>query len=310
MKNSWFKKPLFQWVLKLALLCLALFFIQKKLNQNLWDSLNGLSLYRATLWVPLFVLLWLLNFWLDALLWQKAIQPLRPITLGSAFVNNLRFYAYSFISPANTGGLLARMSTFASKEDRTIASLLSTELGLARYLSRMSIGLGTALWLLGIQFVPQSIAIAAAILCFAGFVLLTKYWIPLTAWLPWKKWLNKVNLLHADKALPVKTEKHLLHLFGLACLRFLTYTSQFAVLLLLFGTPIEAKIFLAIPAFFLLSNLLPSFPAADFLIKGAIGLAVFQYFEDYPELLLASTTLLWACNWALPALVGVFTPKK
>jgi hypothetical protein len=310
MKNSWYKQPAFHWLLRLTLVAVALFFIRQKLNENLWESLRTLELNQPLLWCSTYLLLWLLNLALDAVLWQKAVAPLRYISLKSSFFNNLRFYAYSFISPANTGGLIARMSGFPSKEEKALASLLSAELGLARYLSRLSIGLGTVVVLLGLHTMPAAVALFAGILCFALFALFARYWKRLTQWLPWKKWLVKVKLIPNDKVLPAKATKHLATLFAWACLRFITYTSQFAVLLLLFGVPFQADIFLAIPAFFLLSNLLPSFPAADFLIKGAIGLAVFQYFKEAPALLLASTTLLWATNWALPALVGFGVTKK
>ncbi len=316
MKKSWFNrlfasKP-FQSLLRVFLLLLALYFIQARLNENLWEAFKSVSTYGTWFWLPVYFALWLANFWLDIRLWQITIRPLAALRTAEAFSDNLKFYAYSFVSPANSGGLVARMSRFIGKQQKTTASLLSAKLGLARYLSRLSIGLGCALLLFLYKPIGWVLASCLALLCFILFTLVAYHWRALTQWVPWRNWLRRLKLLSAEEMYVPQTGKNdnLFLLFALACLRFLVYNSQFAVLLLLFGASFNPEVFLAIPAFFLLTNLLPSFPAADFLIKGAVGLAVFQYFEENPALLLISATTLWFSNWALPALAGIFVGKE
>lgn len=310
MKNLRFKEitksKYFKISVNLLVLLLAGYVISQRLsNEKFWQSINDLPLRNSPLLLGLVVFSWFLNLFLDIKLWQKAVVGFHKSSLLSTLVDNLKFYTYAFISPANSGGLVARVGRYESKKLKAFALIASAQLGTARYMARITIGGSLTVYLICSYYLSTALSVLTSIIfAFATFLIILN----LGKFVQIKQ-LRKFSWLKKVIPKPTKGNKFKSALFYLACLRFAVFNIQFMLLLIIFGVVPSLEMIINIPAFFFTSTLIPALPAFDFLVKGAVGMAVFSYFDPIPNVLLAATTLLWAMNWALPALAGVFVNR-
>jgi hypothetical protein len=311
MKSSLFNQILqaqwFKITANLLVLILSVYFIAKRLgDDSLWLSLQNLNI-RLPWWIfPSLTFFWFLNFQLDIKLWQKAVSGFHKINARAAFADNLKFYTYAFISPANSGGLLARINRYISRRDRAWALISSTQLGTARYMARISIGGSLSVYLVVNYLATQPLAIFLSI----AFALITIIIILNLGRLVRFKWLRRFTFLKKLVPKPSRKNRFKNTLFYLACMRFVSFNIQLVLILYIFGAPLSLEMLINVPSFFFVSTLIPALPAFDFIVKGAVGLLAFDYFNQMPDILLVSTTLLWIMNWAIPALAGVFVKRK
>ncbi len=311
MKSLRFKKIIkstyFKIGVNILVLVLAGYVISQRLsNEQFWQSMRNLPLNQNPFLVGAIVFSWFLNLFLDVKLWQKAVEGFHKSSFISTLVDNLKFYAYAFISPANSGGLIARVGRYKRKKDKAFALIASAQLGTARYMARITIGGSLTVFLICAFYISLLLSALVALLFAVGSFLVI---LNLGKFVRIKQ-LRKFTWLKKVIPKPTKGNNFKSALFYLACLRFSVFNLQFMLLLIVFGVAPSMEMAINVPAFFFTSTLIPALPAFDFLVKGAVGLAAFRYFDDIPDVLLAATTLLWAMNWALPALSGIFVRRK
>ncbi len=95
-------------------------------------------------------------------------------------------------------------------------------------------------------------------------------------------------------------------------LRYIVFTTQYILLLRLFGIQIPlSAIVLIIPIIYLISSAIPSIALVEFGVKGSIALFLFTYYmtlnADHTPIhlaIIATSTFIWAINLIIPALLG------
>ncbi len=296
------RKKIAEAFIKIALLGLAAFFIYKKLETSTFQSIFQYEWKNATLWVSLFFFLWVFNLILDALIWKKAQSLAAPRSFTKAFQSNLATYALSFVTPMNSGEVAARYLTLPKTTDRRKVLFLIFWSHFPRLIVKILLG-GSAAFLF-VYFDKKNVFFLIGILLLFLLILTLYFSFKKIQQRLSKKGFRKFSFskfMIAER--PFFKEK--VTLLVLAFLKFLTYNFQFISLLLMWGAAdFSLGLLAAVFFFFFVTAVLPTLAFADFLIKGAVALFVFQTILMDEALLINATLVVWMFNIALPALAG------
>lgn len=289
--------------LKVALLILAGFlFLRKWENQELRSLELDLGAGEFWLWLIAFLGLGLLNLACDARNWQLVQSLVRPIAWREAVVHNLQCYALAFITPLNSGELAGRYWLQKHPAHRRKAVFLTFWMHLPKLLSKVMVAGAVFLWAVPLPY--QALGLLILGLLLMAYLTLERWMTQLEGCHLWRWRLGEY--LVAGR--PWKREK--LHLLALNALRFLAFSSQLAVVLMILAPEeLSSGVLLSIPAYYLLSAVVPSWAAVDFLIKGTLALYYFRAFTEQTSLLALAGIIVWAVNVALPALGGFLLLK-
>lgn len=98
---------------------------------------------------------------------------------------------------------------------------------------------------------------------------------------------------------------------GFSLLRYLIFSHQFYLILVLFGIEIDySSCMQLIFATYFIASIIPGFVALDFLIKGSVALTLFGFFDVNSEIILITTSLMWVLNFGIPAILGSYFVLK
>lgn len=296
------------WILKLSLLALAVFFLQQKLSHLDLQELNWQWQSNSPIYLASFLTLWLLNLGFDALAWQAIQSILKPITLGTALIHNLKSYGLAFITPANSGEIAGRYIVQEASEHRKKALFL-TFWNHAPKLTAKILVCSLILIILSPSYQVTALGSIIAALIFLASVF------------TYLRLEKIINLFYEKKlwnrplsAYIIKGEPRLglrLKLLLINALRFLIFSAQLALILFAFKPEvISLELFWTIPLFYLLSSIIPSYAGLDFIIKGTLALYFFELIEADALSFTLASTVVWFFNWALPSLVGISSLKR
>tara|TARA_R110002124_G_scaffold265638_3_gene432478 strand:+ start:764 stop:1750 length:987 start_codon:yes stop_codon:yes gene_type:complete len=305
MKSNWQKKalPLF---IKIALLVLSIWFLYRKIDLDSFEGIFDHIPENLAVLIFSFFGLWLLNLYFDALFWKKVHGMIEKVRLLRALKINLICYSLNFITPAQGGDLAVRYVMMSEASHRKKSFFLNLWMYLPKFFARFLIGgfaLGILLPYLNLMEFGPAVGLSlifSSLLFFAYFSL--------------KKLQRK---LHFKNIRSFKLEHYLLdgrptniekaRFLLIAILRFLTFNAQFALILFLFSDgDLPSHIWLAIPVYYFVSALLPSFAFADFILKSAIAVWIFEPITSNEGLLVATSLSLWFANVALPSFLGLY----
>ncbi len=305
MKDKWYKSA-FPLLIKVGLLAVSIWFLYQKVDLNSFEGIFDHLPDQLWLIVIGFWILWVLNLYFDALFWKKVHGMIEKVRLLRALKINLICYSLNFVTPAQGGDLAVRYVMMSEASNRKKSFFLNLWMYLPKFFARFIIGgiaLGVLLPFLEIADVGLSFLLTfvfCSLLFFAYFSL--------------KKIQKKLQLKNIRS---FKLEHYLLdgrptgiekaRFLGIAMLRFLTFNGQFALILLLFSDgDLPSHIWLAIPVYYFVSALLPSFAFADFILKSAIAVWIFEPITSNEGLLVATSLSLWFANVALPSFLGLY----
>ncbi len=290
-----------EWILKLLILAVAIYLIAERIDPQSYKGVFSFSWHQASLIIPGFFILWLLNLILDALIWKKVHSMAQPISMRAAFKTNLVCYSLAFVTPVNSGELAGRYLMLNSSAYRKKTVFLTFWSHFPRLIVKLIIG-GLALGVLLRNKSEPSLywmVFLMIMLLLLGYFLFRN----IQRWLAemgYKGFKLKDYLLHERPKFDEKLE-----LLALAATKFFTYNTQFILLLILWADPIlNANLIASVFAMYVLGALLPTLPAADFLVKAGIAIAVFNPNMVSEAVLLNAALTTWLFNLAIPALVG------
>lgn len=289
--------------LKIILVLASVYLLAHKLEGNY----KGIFTYEwKNLWMilPAFLVLWVLNLFWDAWIWRSVHYFLNPLSWRRSFKTNFICYALAFITPANSGELAGRYVMLNGKASRQKTVFLTFWSHFPRLVVKLIVGC------CGILFLSH--ALGKISLSFAGIgsgILILTLGIFYFSFIRIQKWLHqkgfgKVDLAnHISDEHPTQTEKAALMTLGL--LKYLTYNFQFILLVLLWGdVGFTWTLVSSVLVFYFVTAVIPTFAAADFLVKGALAMYVFGAFIKDESLLINASFVVWLFNIAIPALVG------
>ena len=137
-----------QWLLKLIIFGAAVLIVSRRLSFENYEGIFAQEMHDPALLIPAFVILWMVNLFLDARIWQRVHEMLAPIGIKAALHTNLVCYALSFVTPVNSGELAGRYLMLDPDLDRRKAAFLTYWSHFPRLIVKLILGTGVAILIL------------------------------------------------------------------------------------------------------------------------------------------------------------------
>lgn len=270
-------------------------------NKNLSFSLDFLvaqkwTSQRLALLIPVFILM-NINWLIEARKWQVLTKEFYPMKILKSFASVLSGVSTALFTPNRVGDFIGRVSHLPKKhrKDGMISSFFGSY---SQWL--LTIIMGWIAWVqLGMQFVDSEliyslISISYLVLIFALLFIFLRKGMDLNLFKSLQKYF-----VHP----PSQTDR--LKLLGLSFFRYLIFTSQFYILLQLFGVDLSYSLVLSkLGLFYLFTSLIPSTFWGELGIKESLAVWVFSGLIINSLLIIATTLLLWMINLLIPAIIG------
>ncbi len=309
MAKKWLQKTL-SLAFKAALLTVAVIFLIKRMDTDTFAEAFQKPLNYPWQISITFLLLWFANLFIDALFWTRVHCMLEDVSVSRGLKINLICYTLSFVTPANSGEWAGRYVMMNEQQNRKKSFFLNLWMNLPRFFAKLLVSgicFAALIFLMGFMNMWQALASGTLI----TFLVLTVYLL----FKRMQRWLHLRNIgplkleNYMLKGRPGMREK--LNFLVLATVKFVTYNLQFALIVLLFspeGLPLT--FWFAVPVYYLISSLLPSIAIADFVLKSAIAVWVFQPVWDNEALLILASITIWVFNVVIPSFAGLYVIMK
>ena len=287
--RSWGNKSI---GLILFVVCLVAIYNKVAHNENLNQYSADIKIQFAKVtffeWAVL-LLLFLGNYLMEAIKWQNLLASWSPISILKSYKSVLIGQAFAFFTPARSGDYVGRILLLPpGNKMKGVAQLAWSSY--AQLIITISIG-SIALFF-NLPFFPWIKWFMPLGLIAALFV----YFHPGQ----FKGWLNKINQLQIENKLK-------LNLLGLSFLKYMIFVLQYTWAVKMLNIPIAPiDLWIALGVLFLLLSIIPSISLTDLVIRGQIIVVLLEPYYNNSLMLICLSTIIWAVNFLLPAIIGAF----
>jgi uncharacterized membrane protein YbhN (UPF0104 family) len=283
---------------------------------RIWDQENSWLL------LALILFMMLVNWGLESIKWKLLIAKIEKISFFRSFQAVMTGVSVSLFMPNRTGDYLGRV--FILDKGNHIEGIFSTIIGsFSQIIVTLSVGLFCLL-----SFIDHYLRVPYRIseYLFSSLILL----IPCLVFGLLLVYF-RIGILSdfIGRFIPLKWEKFRLHagVFGkynsqellqvilMSFARYLIFSTQFYLLLRIFGADLPVmEGFILIPVIYLVMAMVPTVALTELGIRGSVSIYVIGlYFErtggggsNTELVILAASTILWLINLVLPAVMGTF----
>jgi uncharacterized membrane protein YbhN (UPF0104 family) len=295
-------------------------FYKRNLDEIYYTFLDFFSsaLFRRGL--ILLLAMMLVNWMLESLKWQILIARIEKVSLWKSFRAVLSGISVSIFLPNRTGEFLGRVFIL-EKANRVEGALITIIGSISQLLITISIGLFGFIAFF-FQYLKKDTALhdylGAGIILLIPiivFLLLLLYFnmgsvTPILVRMlrgRWKKYTGYAEVFARYNA------RDLFRVLLLSFLRYIVFSAQFYLLLLLFNLAIPyPEAIILISMVYLMMLVLPTFAMTELGIRGSLSVYIFSFYfiqmgasQDTSQLgVFAASSLLWLINIVLPALAG------
>jgi hypothetical protein len=270
---------------------------------DLWKVLAQLNSSNI-IGLSLAVLLLIPNWLLEAIKLRYLLHQHRPVALGSCLSSVLTGVTLGLVTPARLGEYGGRILAFdQQRRSEVLGSTLITSL--CQMAISLLLGAVSAVILLRAhQWISNKWVLAGAILGIMLMIAAMAYLPTILGYatqLPWSKpkdiskgWLDGI------------TRKGIATVLGFSTLRYIVYTVQFLLVLVVLGAGVPiGTLLLHIPLIFLLQTLMPLPPIASLLGRAGAAVIVLSPLGLSDVHILTASALIWVINLVFPAFVGL-----
>jgi hypothetical protein len=287
--RSWGNKSI---GLILFVVCLVAIYNKVAHNENLnqYSADIKIQFEKVTFleWAVL-LLLFLGNYLMEAIKWQNLLASWSPISIFKSYKSILIGQAFAFFTPARSGDYVGRILLLPPGTKIKGAAQLAWS-SYAQLIITISIG-SIALFF-NLPFFPWIKWFMPLGLIAALFV----YFHPGQ----FKGWLNKINKLQIENKLK-------LNLLGLSFLKYMIFVLQYTWAVKMLNITIAPiDLWIALGVLFLLLSIIPSISLTDLVIRGQIIVVLLEPYYNNSLMLICLSTIIWAVNFLLPAIIGAF----
>lgn len=306
-------------LLKIGIVAFALFFLFKQLTDKTtidqFNSTDVINQMKEHWFIMFFVLIMMfLNWFLEALKWQFLIKKIENISLIKSLRAVFSGITVSAFTPNRVGEYGGRVFCLDTA-DRIQAVLITVIGSMAQLLTTIFFGsLGVLLLpnylpefseIISSMNISFSILVSITFLVNLLFVFLFLNTPVLSRVLSKIKFLNKYEKYNTVFAFYSAKELTKVLLFSVA--RYLVFTTQFFILLLVFGVEISYldAIVLIMTMLFIVS-IIPTIAITEIGVRGSVAIFLFGLVSLNTIGIISATLVLWIINLLLPALIGTF----
>ena len=281
------------------------------LATRLSESMKAQGLF----YIPLLVVLMILNWLIESIKWKTAVASVQPVSLVRAFKAVLAGVSISLSLPNRIGEYLGRVLylepaqrvraisvTVVASFSQLIVTILMGVLGL---LLARPVMLSRGGWAIQTWWIAMGIATLVVVLMlllyfnisFLNRWLQQKLMTPSSTWaLRFKGWLAALD--SCDAAI-------LRVLLSLSMLRYGVFIAQYYLAYQFFGVSFTLhQLFIIVSLTFLTLAAVPTFAAPELALRGAVGIFIAKWFTLQTAAVVLSLLLIWITNLILPAIIG------
>lgn len=290
-----------------------MWFVYSKVNnqKNLFEfqlliqKIDPLWMYSI---LVLVVLMMLANWMLEVKKWQYLISDLEPMGLWKATQSVFCGLTWAIFTPNRIGEYGGRVLLLRPRNRGKGAVLMGVglfaQLVLTSFFGSLSIAWFITTFIDAPTAVVFAVWILAAIYAMA-FVLLyfNVHWID---YLVSKiRFLNRIKPFFA--VLEDMTSRQLTHVLLLSLARFVIFTSQYVILMLVILPDLPTiSMVLMIFILFFVQAALPSLDIFDFSVRSFVASNLYAYITTQELAVMAIVSCIWFVNLILPAIIGSF----
>ncbi|MBP6312160.1 MAG: flippase-like domain-containing protein [Flavobacteriales bacterium] len=261
-------------------------------------------------WVLLVMLVCMaVNWSLESHKWRWLLRPVERIGRWRSLVATIAGTSVGLVTPNRTGEFLGRV-LFLRPENRVKGSFATALGSIAQFVVTLLTG---ALALLVMRVLDHQFPwpsgwvtwfiLSLTLIVSLGTLLLYLHPPLLRQMLLLVPFLKRLE--RASSVLNGYEWPELLMVFFLSLARYVVFTAQYVLLLMVFGSGLSIiDALLAVPVVYLLSTLVPTVMLTELGIRGTAAIALLTPLGGSEIAVLLATTVLWSINVVLPALVG------
>jgi uncharacterized membrane protein YwzB len=316
--------------IRLGIVAGSVYFIANRIfNGDDFDKLGNVykDLFHRpgfTMLICVLLLLMLVNWSLESFKWQQLVKQVEDVSFVRSFKAVLTGVTVSIFTPNRVGEYFGR--AFILEKAEPMKGILLTIVGSMSQLMVTMIAGFLALLFFIPHYYPLNTDLhrlvfgggAFFLLVFNIFLILLFLNVPtisrFTEWATRKRWAHVLNYLTLLENL---SQKLLVKVLLLSCLRYLVFSIQFWLVLHVFGINLPVgQALMIIPIIYFVLSIIPTFALSELGVRGSIAIYLIGLFLLHsrgllitaPESLavLSATTAMWLINLALPALFGTF----
>jgi len=314
-KSKSSSNQIFGWILKAGILFfMGWILVVQVLGKNELTDLMAefhASLAKKGSWPLLLIAVGLvpMNWFLESKKWKLLVNTFQTFSLKQAIFSVLAGVSVAIMTPGRIGEYGGRL--IGIKKDNQPKALLANLISsISQNIVTVGVGLIGALIFMQ-MFMPMHQVVFLSLILFStvfiSLMLLVYFRIEvlsvLLKYLPDWNWLSKIK--DSIAAFRDVNMRSLCVVLGISLMRYLTFMTQYVVLLHFFGVTedIMASILGVITIFFLQSNL-PLPPALSVLARGEMAIFLWSVFTSNVLGIIAASFLLWLINLVIPAIFG------
>lgn len=248
-----------------------------------------------------------LNWGLEAKKWQILVRKVETISFKNAYKSVLMGLSLGFISQADLGDLAGKMVMIKNENRKKSTGAILLGGGLQSYTSLLFGTLSLVYFMTNVFPKESGFYEIVLLLCFLGILIGMVL-------LYFRKnidvFFDKIPFFTFAKPflIVLKSYSHeeIVEVFALSCVRYLIFSLQFLIILLLFQIPLSITDLLMIIFFvFFVKTIVPSISfISDLGVRGITSLYLFEFYNVSPSLVIASTFTIWVINILIPVLIG------
>lgn len=307
------QKKILSYTLKIIIICLAAFYIFKKLNnhQNLTNFSNlikQLATIKVYVTICLIFALMLVNWFIESIKWKFLISKVENISLYKAIESVFCGLTWAVFTPNRIGEYGGRIF-FLSPRKRIQGAVAMIVGQIAQMVITNVVGALALIWFI-YNFKPLDTLLFLAI-CFLTFVFCSFFLIFYfnIRWV--EKSLNSIKFLKKYKRffaiINRYRQKELIKVMLYSLARFGVFTLQYILIinLLLPEIPFYQTALMVFILFFIQSAL-PSLDLLDIGVRSLTATYFFGFITTHDVAIMASIALIWLVNLIIPAIIGSF----
>jgi hypothetical protein len=276
----------------LFIVCLIAIYSKVMTNDNLQKYGSSIKdqFLKVTVgeWVVLLILFFL-NYLIEAIKWSQAIKELSPMTLPQSLRSVLVGQAFAFFTPVRSGDYVGRI-LFLEQENKLKGVAQMAWSSYAQLLITLLIG--TIALFFNLPFFPWLKWLAPPITLAAFFIYFSKG--------QFTGWFKKLTSLQIKNELKVQ-------LVTLSLMRYCIFILQFTWAVKILAMPIPIiDLWIAIAMLLLCLSIIPAIALTDLIIRGQLIVLLLAPWYTNTLMLICFSTIIWTVNFLLPAIIGSF----
>ncbi|PWH81322.1 lysylphosphatidylglycerol synthase domain-containing protein [Brumimicrobium oceani] len=290
------------WSLKLLLFIGVLLFFAFQIKSVEFSQFYALNFVHPISLVFVFVLL-PVNWGLELLKWRRILQvnDIR-FNLKKLLISLFSGIATGLITPNRIGNFIGRMVFFKGKvRGQIILGTLFSNY--AQFVVTIFFGLLSFLFFDKLFFDRLGSSPLGFMIIFSSTVISFYFLLP---YLPFQKVKFLRRRLNVIRQFQLKARQLNFSLLILSAIRYLIFSTQFALVLMAFGVTPSLLLYGGIFMVYLLSTLTPSLLFGKIIIRETVALFVLSFIIENEAVILVSSLVLWFINIGIPSLFGLF----